>query len=155
MADVTQESEAPPPTYPLTLPNNGEYEVRSAEKVNQRLRFTDRPELGHLARWHVSSHKYGFGIDNLRDNDENTFWQYVHSPLTVHCPSLHSYSHNNNRYSTVNHPISRWSLTDSMTLDQRVHNPMSSISHSQNESQYLSVSARPLLLTGMRTCDDD
>ncbi|KAL7421335.1 hypothetical protein Q5752_004220 [Cryptotrichosporon argae] len=35
----------------------------------------DRPDLGHLARWSVSSHKYGFGVDNLRDNDDTTFWQ--------------------------------------------------------------------------------
>jgi hypothetical protein len=37
----------------------------------------NRPELGHLAQWTVSSHKYGFGVDNLRDGNENTFWQYV------------------------------------------------------------------------------
>jgi anaphase-promoting complex subunit 10 len=35
----------------------------------------DRPELGHLAQWTVSSHKYGFGVENLRDNNELTFWQ--------------------------------------------------------------------------------
>ncbi|KAL1407603.1 hypothetical protein Q8F55_007036 [Vanrija albida] len=33
------------------------------------------PELGRLAHWSVSSHKYGFGVDNLRDGNENTFWQ--------------------------------------------------------------------------------
>lgn len=35
----------------------------------------NRPELGHLARWAVSSHKYGYGPENLRDNDVTTFWQ--------------------------------------------------------------------------------
>ncbi|ORY24771.1 anaphase-promoting complex, subunit 10-domain-containing protein [Naematelia encephala] len=35
----------------------------------------ERPELGHLATWSVSSHKYGFGVDNLRDGNDNTFWQ--------------------------------------------------------------------------------
>ncbi|EIW66103.1 hypothetical protein TREMEDRAFT_70338 [Tremella mesenterica DSM 1558] len=35
----------------------------------------DRPELGHLATWSVSSHKYGFGVENLQDGNENTFWQ--------------------------------------------------------------------------------
>ncbi|KAK1922594.1 anaphase-promoting complex, subunit 10/DOC domain-containing protein [Papiliotrema laurentii] len=35
----------------------------------------ERPELGHLAQWSVSSHKYGFGVENLRDNNDNTFWQ--------------------------------------------------------------------------------
>ncbi|BEI84873.1 hypothetical protein CcaverHIS002_0502740 [Cutaneotrichosporon cavernicola] len=34
-----------------------------------------RPELGRLAQWSVSSHKYGFGVDNLRDDNEGTFWQ--------------------------------------------------------------------------------
>lgn len=34
-----------------------------------------RAELGRLAQWSVSSHKYGFGVDNLRDDDEGTFWQ--------------------------------------------------------------------------------
>ena len=35
----------------------------------------ERPELGHLARWAVSSHKYGFGVENLQDGNEGTFWQ--------------------------------------------------------------------------------
>nr|XP_018259156.1 anaphase-promoting complex subunit 10 [Kwoniella dejecticola CBS 10117]OBR81314.1 anaphase-promoting complex subunit 10 [Kwoniella dejecticola CBS 10117] len=35
----------------------------------------ERPELSHLASWSVSSHKYGFGVDNLRDGNDNTFWQ--------------------------------------------------------------------------------
>ncbi|KLT46467.1 galactose-binding like protein [Cutaneotrichosporon oleaginosum] len=34
-----------------------------------------RPELGRLAQWSVSSHKYGFGVDNLRDDNDGTFWQ--------------------------------------------------------------------------------
>lgn len=33
------------------------------------------PELGRQANWSVSSHKYGFGVDNLRDGNDNTFWQ--------------------------------------------------------------------------------
>ncbi|WWC91227.1 uncharacterized protein L201_006169 [Kwoniella dendrophila CBS 6074] len=35
----------------------------------------ERPELSHLASWSVSSHKYGFGVDNLRDGNDGTFWQ--------------------------------------------------------------------------------
>ncbi|WVQ93230.1 hypothetical protein IAU59_000295 [Kwoniella sp. CBS 9459] len=35
----------------------------------------ERPELSHLASWNVSSHKYGFGVDNLRDGNDSTFWQ--------------------------------------------------------------------------------
>jgi hypothetical protein len=35
----------------------------------------ERPELGHLAKWSVSSHKYGYGVENLKDGNEGTFWQ--------------------------------------------------------------------------------
>jgi hypothetical protein len=42
----------------------------------------NRPELSHVAKWTLSSHKYGFGVENLRDDNENTFWQYV--PLLPH-----------------------------------------------------------------------
>jgi hypothetical protein len=35
----------------------------------------ERPELGHLAKWSVSSHKYGYGVENLKDGNEATFWQ--------------------------------------------------------------------------------
>ncbi|KIR26652.1 anaphase-promoting complex subunit 10 [Cryptococcus deuterogattii 99/473] len=35
----------------------------------------ERPELSRLAQWSVSSHKYGFGVDNLRDGNDGTFWQ--------------------------------------------------------------------------------
>lgn len=49
----------------------------------------ERPELGHLARWTVSSHKYGFGVDNLRDGNENTFWQCVVRPcLALPAPAV-------------------------------------------------------------------
>jgi len=34
-----------------------------------------RPELSLLAQWSVSSHKYGFGVENLRDGNDATFWQ--------------------------------------------------------------------------------
>jgi hypothetical protein len=33
------------------------------------------PEIGRLARWSVSSHRYGFGVENLRDGNDMTFWQ--------------------------------------------------------------------------------
>ncbi|GAB1521843.1 anaphase-promoting complex subunit 10 [Rhizoctonia solani] len=35
------------------------------------------PDIGHLATWSVSSYKYGFNVDCLRDDDPETFWQYV------------------------------------------------------------------------------
>lgn len=41
----------------------------------------NRPELSHVAKWTLSSHKYGFGVENLRDDNENTFWQYVLLPF--------------------------------------------------------------------------
>ncbi|EUC64879.1 anaphase-promoting complex, subunit 10 [Rhizoctonia solani AG-3 Rhs1AP] len=33
------------------------------------------PDIGHLATWSVSSYKYGFNVDCLRDDDPETFWQ--------------------------------------------------------------------------------
>lgn len=35
------------------------------------------PDIGHLAKWSVSSYKFGFGAECLRDDDQETFWQYV------------------------------------------------------------------------------
>ncbi|OBZ72257.1 Anaphase-promoting complex subunit 10, partial [Grifola frondosa] len=32
------------------------------------------PDIGHIARWSVSSYKFGFGPDCLRDGDPDTFW---------------------------------------------------------------------------------
>lgn len=34
-------------------------------------------EIGNLASWTVSSCKPGCGVDELRDEDTNLFWQYV------------------------------------------------------------------------------
>jgi anaphase-promoting complex subunit 10 len=33
------------------------------------------PDIGHLAKWSVSSYKFGFGAECLRDGDPETFWQ--------------------------------------------------------------------------------
>ena len=38
------------------------------------------PDIGHLAKWSVSSFKFGFGPECLTDDDPETFWQYVPSP---------------------------------------------------------------------------
>ena len=35
------------------------------------------PDIGHLAKWSVSSFKFGFGAECLQDDDTDTFWQYV------------------------------------------------------------------------------
>jgi len=32
------------------------------------------PDIGHLAKWSVSSYKFGFGAECLRDGDSETFW---------------------------------------------------------------------------------
>ncbi|THH09742.1 hypothetical protein EW146_g8599 [Bondarzewia mesenterica] len=34
-------------------------------------------DIGHLAKWSVSSFKFGFGPECLQDDDPDTFWQYV------------------------------------------------------------------------------
>ncbi len=33
------------------------------------------PDIGHLAKWSVSSFKFGFGPECLQDEDPDTFWQ--------------------------------------------------------------------------------
>jgi len=35
------------------------------------------PDIGHLAKWSVSSYKFGFGAECLRDGDPDTFWQWA------------------------------------------------------------------------------
>lgn len=35
------------------------------------------PDIGGLAKWSVSSFKFGFGPECLTDDDPETFWQYV------------------------------------------------------------------------------
>lgn len=32
------------------------------------------PDIGHLAKWSVSSYKFGFGPECLRDDEPDTFW---------------------------------------------------------------------------------
>ncbi|KAI0926412.1 hypothetical protein AcW1_008593 [Taiwanofungus camphoratus] len=32
------------------------------------------PDIGHLAKWSVSSYKFGFGPECLRDGDPDSFW---------------------------------------------------------------------------------
>jgi len=36
---------------------------------------TNLPDIGHLGKWSVSSHKFGFGAECLRDDNSETFWQ--------------------------------------------------------------------------------
>ena len=51
------------------------------------------PDIGHLAKWSVSSFKFGFGPECLRDDDPETFWQYaIHLSLCMSVCSLNSSS---------------------------------------------------------------
>lgn len=61
-------SESPPLIYPLLT-------ASTARLMSETVRYDQLPDLGRLAHWSVSSHKYGFGVENLRDGNENTFWQ--------------------------------------------------------------------------------
>ena len=88
------------------------------------LRADERPELGHLAVWSVSSHKYGFGVENLKDDNDNTLWQYV--------PFL--------RYglSPLGHNVEiffRW--IGGLSIGRKAHNPIPSICHSQRGCSFL------------------
>ena len=47
----------------------------SLSRSGDALTTGQRPELSLLAQWSVSSHKYGFGVENLRDGNDATFWQ--------------------------------------------------------------------------------
>lgn len=33
------------------------------------------PDISNRAKWSVSSYKFGFGAECLRDDDPETFWQ--------------------------------------------------------------------------------
>lgn len=45
------------------------------------------PDIGHLAKWSVSSFKFGFGPECLQDQDPDTFWQL--SLTLSHSTSIH------------------------------------------------------------------
>lgn len=50
---------------------------------------TGLKEIGNLASWTVSTYKPGCGVEALRDEDTNLFWQYVtlheaRAHITVH-----------------------------------------------------------------------
>jgi hypothetical protein len=46
------------------------------------------PDIGHLAKWSVSSFKFGFGPECLQDHDSDTFWQSV--PMSIPHPNSQS-----------------------------------------------------------------
>ena len=71
-------------------PSRGRTRTESHSRVNHAARYDKRPQLGHLASWSVSSHKYGYGVDNLKDDSDSTYWQCVfplqHAIIYGHLP---------------------------------------------------------------------
>ncbi|KAH9838789.1 APC10-domain-containing protein [Rhodofomes roseus] len=52
------------------MPADGTPIVHSVKKIPQ----LPWPDIGHLAKWSVSSHKFGFGPECLTDDEPDTFW---------------------------------------------------------------------------------
>jgi anaphase-promoting complex subunit 10 len=50
-------------------------ELQSDVKITSSLENADLAEIGHEAVWSVSTAKPGNGADQLRDDENNTFWQ--------------------------------------------------------------------------------
>jgi hypothetical protein len=45
-------------------------------KIENKDHKQDKQEIGSQAVWSLSSAKPGFGVDQIRDNNLETFWQY-------------------------------------------------------------------------------
>lgn len=58
-------------------------DASAAPEQGQKLNLP-YPDIGDFGTWSVSSFKFGFGTECLRDDDSNTFWQYVRYPM---CPT--------------------------------------------------------------------
>ncbi|KAH9925533.1 anaphase-promoting complex subunit 10 [Fomitopsis serialis] len=52
------------------MPADGTPIIHSSKKLPQ----LPWPDIGHLAKWSVSSYKFGFGPECLTDDDPDTFW---------------------------------------------------------------------------------
>ncbi|KAF5341874.1 hypothetical protein D9611_001679 [Ephemerocybe angulata] len=61
-----------PPTHPTDLQGDGSVIVHpdSSSKPPP----SPYPDISHRAKWSVSSYKFGFGVECLRDGDPETFW---------------------------------------------------------------------------------
>lgn len=46
-------------------------------EYRKELNAQDLEEIGHIGNWKVSSAKPGHGVDKLRDNRLDTYWQYA------------------------------------------------------------------------------
>ncbi|KAF8581069.1 anaphase-promoting complex, subunit 10 [Ramaria rubella] len=63
-----------PPVYYVHL-GHRPYKEQYIDYVSGPVHLvTNLPDIGHLAKWSVSSHKFGFGAECLRDEDPETFW---------------------------------------------------------------------------------
>ncbi|KAF8518473.1 anaphase-promoting complex subunit 10 [Gautieria morchelliformis] len=60
---------------PCIPPGHRPYKEQTIDYIPGSTKLeTDLPDIGHLAKWSVSSHKFGFGAECLRDEDPETFW---------------------------------------------------------------------------------
>ena len=48
-----------------------------SQRIGKKLPQLPWPDIGHLGKWSVSSFKFGFGPECLKDDDPDTFWQCV------------------------------------------------------------------------------
>lgn len=72
-AAIDAEEVAEPPLDFLTLLSVGaEENVFAADGSGPT-----RREVGHEAQWSLSTAKFGSGVDQLRDDNLETFWQWV------------------------------------------------------------------------------
>ncbi|KAG6873132.1 hypothetical protein C0995_002506 [Termitomyces sp. Mi166 len=62
-----------PPGATLTAPDDGTPLIHSATEPPPHLPW---PDISSRAKWSVSSYKFGFGAECLRDDDPDTFWHY-------------------------------------------------------------------------------
>ncbi|KAG6808630.1 hypothetical protein H0H92_003453 [Tricholoma furcatifolium] len=62
---------ANPPGVSLTAPDDGIPLIHSATEPAPHLPW---PDISSRAQWSVSSFKFGFGVECLRDDDPDTFW---------------------------------------------------------------------------------
>ncbi|KAH7912309.1 anaphase-promoting complex, subunit 10-domain-containing protein [Hygrophoropsis aurantiaca] len=65
-----QLASGPPNAQPPQLPKDG-VPLMHAARTPPTLPW---PDIGRLAKWSVSSYKFGFGAECLRDGDPDTFW---------------------------------------------------------------------------------
>lgn len=77
-------------SLPLTLKNgtNTSFNKIVVKHIKHKTQTTVKrppvlpwPDIGHLAKWSVSSFKFGFGPECLQDQDPETFWQSVPNPF--------------------------------------------------------------------------